>query len=342
MVAPCSKPAPEGGNGREPETKNQRTETKHMNTNAIPRVLSRLLSLAARAKAATEALAASLGIVQNTAAKIGVEIVDLTGPAGAPPTPPAGKIGILNDARQQNTAAQTALRAVIATGRTLAMQAIDVLRPILGRQWNARWNAAGFSAGSLAVPRDPYRILIDLREYFRRNTTHEVPVVGVTAALLDAKIVAIEAARRDVDSTRASATAAKDARDLAQQTLQKRLSSLRYELDSLLANDDARWYEFGFRRPIDGRIPATVENLTVTPALPGELIVSWDPASLADNYAVSKLVVGSDPVLVFAKRVNDTETILRDLPAGATVKVTVVSHNSTGDSLPVEAAAIVG
>jgi hypothetical protein len=279
---------------------------------------------------------------QNTAAKIGTEIVDLTGPAGAPPTPPTGKIGILNDARQQSTDAQAALRAVIEAGRQLAMQSIDVLRPILGRRWNSRWNAAGFSSGSLAVPRDPYRLLIDLREYFRRNSAHEVPAVGVTAAALDAQIVAIDAARRDVDRAQAAKTAALDARNDAQLALQRRLSALRYELGSLLAGDDSRWYEFGFRRPIDGRIPAMVEGLTVTPGLPGELVVSWEPAPLAESYAVTKLVVGVDAQSVFVKRVNDTETILHELPTGATVKVTVVSHNSTGDSLPVEAAAIVG
>jgi hypothetical protein len=135
------------------------------------------------------------------------------------------------------------------------MQSIDVLRPILGRQWNSRWTAA---------------------------------------------------------------------------------------VASLIADDDARWYEFGFRRPIDGHIPSIVEDLDVSPGLPGELVVSWEPASLADSYAVTKQVVGIDPGTVFVKRVSDTESILRDLPTGATVKVTIVAHNSTGDSLPVEAAAIVG
>src|SRR4030095_9839525 len=205
-----------------------------------------------------------------------------------------------------------------------------------------RWAAAGFSSGSLEVPRDPYAILIDLREYFRRNAAHEVPAVGVTAAALDAQIVAIDAARREVDRAQAAKTAALDARNEAQLVLQRRMSSLRNELDSLLADDDARWYEFGFRRPIDGHIPAMVEGLTVSPGLPGELVVTWEPASLADSYAVTKQVVGVDLQPVFVKRVSDTETTLRDLPTGATVKITIVSHNSTGDSLPVEAAAIVG
>jgi hypothetical protein len=313
-----------------------------MSTNEIPRVLSRLLTLAGRAKGAVEALATVLGIVQNTAAKIGANIVDLTGPVGAPPTPPSGKIGILNNARQQSTAAQAVLRAAIVAGRTLVMQSIDVLRPILGRRWNSRWSAAGFSTGSLEVPRDPYAMLIDLREYFRRNAAHEVPVVGVTAGALDAQIVAIDGARRDADSAQAAKKAALEARNEAQIALLRRLSALRYELDSLIEEDDARWYEFGFRRPIDGRIPSMVEGLTVTPGLPGELVVSWEPASLADSYAVTRQVIGVDTEPVFVKRVSDTETTLRDLPTGATVKVTIAAHNSTGDSLPVEAAAIVG
>src|SRR5262245_1345405 len=143
------------------------TEPNIMTTNEIPRVLPRLLCLAGRAKSALETLATPLGIVQNTAAKVGTNIVDLTGPVGAPPTPPSGRIGILNAAREHSTAAQAALRAVVAASRTLAMQSIDVLRPLLGRQWNPRWSGAGFSTGSLVIPRDPYAILIDLREYFR-------------------------------------------------------------------------------------------------------------------------------------------------------------------------------
>jgi hypothetical protein len=313
-----------------------------MTNNQIPRVLSRLLTLAGRAKAAVEALAVTLGILQNTATKIGAEIVSLTGPVGAPPTPPTGKMGILNEARQRSTDAQNALRNVIVASRTLVMQAIDILRPILGRQWNSRWSAAGFSTGSIAVPRDPYAILIDLREYYRRNSAHEVPAIGVTASALDAQIIAIDAARREVDRTEAAKKAALEARNEAQGVLTKRLSSLRYELGSLLADDDARWYEFGFRRPIDSRIPEMIEGLTVSPGQPGEVVVSWEAASLAENYAVTKQVLGVDIHPVFVKRVSDTETILRDLPTGATVKVTIVSHNSTGDSLPVETAAIVG
>jgi hypothetical protein len=222
------------------------------------------------------------------------------------------------------------------------MQAIDVLRPILGRQWNSRWSGAGFSAGTLAVPRDPYAMLIDLREYFRRNAAQEIPAIGVTAVSLDAQIVAIDDARRDADSAHAAKKAALEARNAAQLALQRRLSALRYELDLLLEDDDARWYEFGFRRPIDGRIPSMVEGLAVMPGLPGELVVSWEPASLADSYAVTKQVIGVDTEPVFVKRVSDTETTLRDLPTGATVKVTITAHNSTGDSLPVEAAAVVG
>ncbi|HET6407582.1 MAG TPA: fibronectin type III domain-containing protein, partial [Chthoniobacteraceae bacterium] len=277
-----------------------------------------------------------LGILQNSTDKIAAEIISLTGPVGVPPTPPAGKIGILNAARQRHTAALTVLRETVAASRVLAMQAIDVLRPTLGRQWTSRWMAAGFSSGSIAVPRDPYLMLIDLREYFRRNADREVEVLGVTAVALDAQVVAIEAARREVDSARSAASAALAARNEAQRLLQRRLSALRYELGLLLSNDDARWYEFGFRRPIDGRIPEQVEEVTATPHLPGEIVVRWNPARRAENYTVIQQVIGVDPEPLLVKRVADTETILRDLPRGATVKLAVAARNATGDSLPVE------
>ena len=44
-------------------------------------------------------------------------------------------------------------------------------------------------------------------------------------------------------------------------------------MGKLLSEDDDRWAQFGFSRPIDGPMPARVKGVTLTPGLPGTLLV---------------------------------------------------------------------
>ena len=134
---------------------------------------------------------------------------------------------------------------------------------------------------------------------------------------------------------------AKQERDTSMQKLRRRLSALRYELGLLLEDEDPRWYHFGFNRPVDGRIPAIVEGLVVQAAGPGALRVRWEPSALADNYRVMRLVRNVDPEPVEVGLFADPQTVISNLPSGATVTIQVSARNGAGETLPTEAQAVV-
>jgi hypothetical protein len=107
---------------------------------------------------------------------------------------------------------------------------------------------------------------------------------------------------------------------------------LQEELGTLLRDDDDRWAQFGFPRPIDGPMPGSVKGLVVTPGLPGSLLVQWQASTRAINYRVRWQLTtsGSEPVEVGL--FSDLAANLAGLPSGATVAVMVTARNSAGET----------
>jgi hypothetical protein len=311
-----------------------------MTTRAIPQVIEALIQLAVRALAGLLGIGLTIDIQQNTAAKTSADLYDLTGEPGAGPN--AGKQGQLNEKRAAVTTAETARRTAIATGLKFCADGIDALKSHLGRRWNPKWQAVGFTQGSLRVPRHPLALLLQLRNYLRAHAAHEIPAKNITAAQADALATAVQQAEHDLDLAKSARKAASEARDEAVRALIRRLTGLRTELDQLLDDDDARWGEFGFSRPIDGRIPAAVEGLTLRAGgVPGEIIAEWTPSSGATNYRVSRQITGVDTGPVEIGLVAEPLTIISDLPHGATVKVFVTARNEDGETLPTNAQIVV-
>jgi hypothetical protein len=120
--------------------------------------------------------------------------------------------------------------------------------------------------------------------------------------------------------------------------VQQRLSALQEELSRLLSPADDRWYEFGFKRPVDGSLPDRVEGLVLrTGGIPGEVIAEWETSSLAENYRVTKQVRDVDAEPVMVALVSDNDAIIRGLPSGATVAIRVSARNSAGETQATEA-----
>jgi hypothetical protein len=261
-------------------------------------------------------------------------------PLNPDPAAPIGKRAEHAQARAQAADARAALRAALGAGREYCADATDILRPHLGRRWNSKWHAAGFSAGSLRQT-DPVPRLGLFRAYFRLHPEHENAALKLTAAEADVQLAAIEAAQsNNADKATLEATAKKE-RDEAIRQLRRRLSGLRSELDLLLGDDDPRWYQFGFSRPADGRIPAPVFAVNVQPAGPGALNVRWDRSALADNYRVLRQVRSIDPQPIEVGLFADPLAVISNLPTGATVTILVSARNSAGETQPTEAEAVV-
>ena len=107
-------------------------------------------------------------------------------------------------------------------------------------------------------------------------------------------------------------------------------------------DDDPRWVEFGFARPIDRRTPPAVTGLVLRPGgVPGEIIAEWEPSVGATNYRVVRqvLTVDSDPVEVGL--FTDRLVAISGLPIGQSVTVSVTARNQVGETLPTNSVIVV-
>ena len=298
----------------------------------IPTNRESLKMLVIQAIGGGTAVGTPTGIAQNTAARISSDYKDYAGDPTATP-PELGKQGAYNKARGDLTAAQAARREAIDDGRKLCADAVDALKAHLGRTWNVRWAAAGFGGSSISVKYNEVAgKLEELRNYFTTNPTHEVIAKGVTAVACEAARNAINAAVNARNAAKSAFQAARDARDASFRQLRTRMSGLQEELGKLLSDDDDRWAQFGFPRPIDGPMPDRVKGVTATPGLPGTLFVQWQPSRRAINYRVSWQLVTSGAETVEIGLFSDPAANLTGLPSGAQIAVLVTARNNAGET----------
>lgn len=286
-------------------------------------------------------LGAGVGLAQNTEPRIRSDLEALigkpAGPGGVPPAVPGLK-ALLNTAKAVKTTKTAALRTACSNGRALAMTCIGSLKPALGTTWNSAWNAAGFTAGSLAVSANPMVPLQQLRAYYEANPNREVANING----IDCTAVACEAAAQAISTAQSESNDSNTAAGTAQANLatgiaagRRRLIGLRDELSQLIGDDDERWYAFGYDKPGDSGAPEIPENLIATPGAPasGTFFLHCDDARRADSYRfVIKNAAGTT---VLAEKLSDEpEAMFNGLTAGANVSITVSAKNATGESQP--------
>jgi hypothetical protein len=311
-------------------------------THSIPRTIPETTRLAAQCFHAAADCEDEVDLKQNRAAAIAGDYHDLVGLPGSDPAN-AGKQGELNQRRIAEIEAGDARRDAIEAGRKFNERAIDHLKSHFGRRWNPRWQSAGFNRGSLALPKNPMSLLLELRDYFKLNPEHEVAAIGVTAAQADGLAAAIAQAGLDESMAAEARSKARKARDAAFMQLRTRLVGLRAELQQLLDSDDPRWRLFGFARPIDRRTPQPVDDLTLRPgAAPDEIIVEWPAAVGADNYRVLRQVDTVDPEPIEVGIFTDGLAIIRNLPGGKIITVSVTARNPKGETAATTQAISIG
>lgn len=286
---------------------------------------------------------AAINLKQNTEADIRATLTALigtpAGPGGVPPAVPGLK-SLWNTAKAEKVAATAAYRSAQSNGRALALTCINTLKPVLGKQWNSAWNAAGFIGGSLAVPTNPLPILQQLRAYYAKNPTREVANVnGVacTAAACEAAAQAVSTAESASNQSNTDAGTAQANYQAGLTAAHDRASGLLAELTQLLDPNDPRWLAFGFEMPGNPAGPDVPENLVVTPGAAGShaLFIHWDDARRADGYrvTVSDAATGAE---LTEQLTQDAEVSIGNLSAGAKVNVAVSARNATGESQPTD------
>jgi hypothetical protein len=314
-----------------------------MSTRPVPQSLDPLLILGETAYTGALAVGGPIDLKQNDAPAILATLRTVTGtPSAVPGEPPIpGTQAIYLEAISAVVAANASHRAALSDAREFSREAIDLLRHVLGRRWNSAWSAAGFTGGSLAVPTNPEPLLSELRSYFGAHPAHGNAALGITATTLQQQLDAIATTRQNAAAKLAARIAAKVQRDESVKQLRSRLIGLRTELDQLLDPDDERWYQFGFSRPSDGRMPALVSGLALRAGLAGEVQVSWLRSTVASSYRVTWRSGAPNAETVTAGLFADLSVTLTGLPSGQTIAVGVSARNDTGETTPTQKTIVV-
>ena len=283
---------------------------------------------------------AAIGLVHNDETHIRADLVALVGkpggPGGVPPAVPGFK-ALWNAAHANQSTKSAACRELYANARSYVRTCIHSLFPVLGESWNAQWNAAGFTGGSLGVPPNPLTLLQQLRAYYLANPARECVVQGINcnAVTCEATAQAISTAESACNQGDTDASTAHTNYLNGIAAGRARIIGLKNELSQLIGDDDERWYAFGLDKPSDPRTPEPPANLTAVPSAAGSrtYIVQWDNARRAESFRLRAVLQanGRDLVNVLA---YDTQYVLDldSVPAGSVVDLTVTGRNLAGES----------
>ena len=304
-----------------------------MSQNITPINHAPLVALAEDVADGAQQHEASIGLLQNTAARIRDDRAALTSAESA-----------LLARRAAKSAAAAALRAADGDAGEFIALFLHIGKMTLGRTWNVTWEQAGFSGGSLAAPRlrdARFAMLGAMRDFLGGNPQFETtdanhPELALTAARASAIYEAISTARSALNQSEVDNSAALAARDSANVALRHRITGLREELGQLISGDDPRWLAFGFNRPADPDTPEVPDSPTVAPGVPGSgiLIVNWPRARRATGYKLLALLQGATTPLDLG-RFADNHAVIT-LPTGTPAQIQLLAYNTHGYSPPGE------
>lgn len=265
-----------------------------------------------------------------------------TAPGAPPPPPPLpptpGLIYIYDQAKVTTAAAEKAVTDKDKEVKQFLVDAHMVLEVPLGKAWSAEWVLAGYTEpGSTAVPNtqdERFASIGTIAVYLTQHPQYEIPAGGplheVTAARAQGLHTQISHARTAANAARNAQKAAKNGRDAGFTGLRKDLIALVDELSLRLGPDDARWEIFGLNIPSSPRAPTPATNLTLSLAGTGQILAGWKRGTRSDDNRIFIQVVGVDEdYREYGKSGNVMETVIKDLPAGAVVKVKIIALNGS-------------
>ena len=299
-----------------------------MPVNELPKSSGELFTLADDMAGGLHKYEAAIGVKQNTEVALRTALTAAVGAEGDF----REATSTLNALEKSRGAADAAAAVFIKAARAVLVQS-------LGELWSDQWLATGFPNQSTAVPKRQPELLqlcAALHIYLAANPGKEIPQLGVTAAVAQARHDGLQAARHAVEEGMADAETKRNARDAAVAALRKRMRGLIAELEQLLDENAPEWAAFNLNAPGAVVTPEIPEGLTVTNLAAGMSQASWNPAARATRYRVWLQVAGRDEDFQPVATVHDTKARLTDLPTGATVNVRVTAANETGESQPGE------
>ncbi len=208
---------------------------------------------------------------------------------------------------------------------------------VFGGQFNSQWMTAGWPNGTTAIPTTQsgrFSLLSSLKVYFTATPADESVEMEATAAICGAANTAISDARTGLNNAETALSAAKDNEKAAVQTLRRRVRGLIDELGTLLADDDARYRDFGLNVPAAPVAPESIATLTLTARGGGRVLAEWPYSTRMAGTRLQKKVVGVDTEFVAAGTADGLEKTLSGFTAGQTVEIRVIAYNDGGDAPP--------
>src|SRR5438552_8521047 len=209
-----------------------------MATNRLPNKLDQLITLAADMADGSQAQEAKVGLKQNTEATMRADLDAASRTRNTYNTAVATSTRLTAD----QTAADSNGKALIGTAKA-------VLGNFLGKQWSPAWLAVGFRNNSLGIPSNiaERQVLLEAIGNYQQANPDKQNGPLVTAARAMELFTALKDVRAAVISSNGAVTAAKAARDQAEQDLRTRMTGLINELGQLLQDDDPAWQAFGLK-----------------------------------------------------------------------------------------------
>lgn len=310
-----------------------------MSNNAIPKNLKVLLAMAEDAAGGCLLREDEIGLRAVNAADLFPAIEALKGKEAVPPEPPLPGLIALYGRTKSNTAkAKAALKAKDAEVNRFLTDARDTLKKVLGTPWSPSWVMAGFSVpGSTAVPHtqdDRFASLSSLTMYLKDHPTHEVPGGGVYPELTSARAALlhkqISDCRSQVNFCEAAQVKARNDRDAGAAWLRALMIALVNDLKLRLGPADSRWEALGLNIPANRRAPEPARELMLSEAGTGRVLVEWKRGRRSNNNRILVQIVGVDEDWrECGKSGNTTETLLLNLPPGATLRVKIIALNGS-------------
>ena len=205
---------------------------------------------------------------------------------------------------------------------------------LFGNSYNASWEEAGFPDSSTAVPDTMDRrfaLLTGIKNYLTTHPTAESADLGVTLAAVTAQHTALSDARLALNNAKTARSTAADAEAAAWRTLRKRVRGLIDELGTVVADDDARYLDFGLNVPATPVVPGPIASLTATPLGGGKVLCEWAYAVRLESTRLLMKRLGIDDDFLTQGSVPGLEKNLAGLTVGQTIQIQVVPHNEAGD-----------
>ncbi|MDB6027695.1 MAG: hypothetical protein JWM68_3918 [Verrucomicrobiales bacterium] len=236
-----------------------------------------------------------------------------------------------------------AVRTTLGVSREALAICRDIFKPYFGSEYNESWDITGLR-GSIGIPRsadDVQPLLLTFKTQLAAHPEREHAGLEATAVHFDALYTNIIAAQNAVITQDAAVQSLKALRDEKLDALTKRIRDLMGELAMKIGPMDPRWLAFGFNLPGAEETPEIPSNLSVILIGPNAAAMKWSAAVRAGYYRIWKRVVGVDAEPVGVGTPADLDFTLENLPANATIEISISAVNDGGESARSESVTIV-